>query len=364
MTLFDSALRKINDGRKGLNVGLPLTFRRLAEYIPNIQKETYYLCGGFTKTGKTALVDDIFLYSVYDLVKRNPEYEKYDIDIDYFSFEIDKHTKIVKGIVRYLYYKYNIVTDINYVLSRGKNRISEDIYSKVVEAKEYFDKLEDILHIYDEPINPTGINKYLYRKAAHAGTVKTRNITIKDRETGNDKVISVFDQYIPNNPNRYHIVIIDHIGLMTTERGFTLKQNLDKMSQYFVTLRNNFGIIPVVVQQLSAETEDENRIHSKTLQPRLRDFSDSKYLSRDANVVMALFSPYPFRIPKWNNYDITIFGNYYRNLEVLANRDGEPNINIGLFFEGAIGTFFELPKANDEKELNKVYNYIKNRKKQ
>ena len=35
------------------------------------------------------------------------------------------------------------------------------------------------------------------------------------------------------------------------------------------------------------------------------------------------------------------------NLEILENRDGEPNINLGLNFIGPCGTFRELPRQAD-----------------
>lgn len=61
---------------------------------------------------------------------------------------------------------------------------------------------------------------------------------------------------------------------------------------------------------------------------------------------MALFSPYRYKVEKFQGYDITKLGNSFRSLEILENRDGEPNINVGLNFIGPCGTFRELPRTN------------------
>ena len=67
----------------------------------------------------------------------------------------------------------------------------------------------------------------------------------------------------------------------------------------------------------------------------------------DANVVIALFSPYRAQLEKFQGYNVLSMQDSFRNLEILANRDGEPNINLGLNFIGPCGTFRELPKASE-----------------
>jgi hypothetical protein len=191
------------------------------------------------------------------------------------------------------------------------------------------------------------INKYLVEKAAKHGQIVEKNIN-KDP---NGAPIMRFDKYIPNNPKRYWIIIIDHISLMLEERGFTTKQNIDKMSQYLVQIRNNFNATPVVIQQLAFDSENDERHKSGRLTPTVKDFGDSKYTTRDANVIMTLFNPAQYQLDRFQGYNVSNLGNSYRNLEILLNRDGEPNINLGLNFIGPAGTFRELPKAS---EMNSV----------
>ena len=345
MALFDSALQEIERGKLGLNKGLPMGFDRLVEYLPNIQQKTYYLLGGRTKDGKTSFVDDCFLYNPYEYIQDNET----DLiqDVDYFSFEIDKTSKIIKGICRRIYKKYGLIVDVNTILSRGRNRISTEIYELVLKERNYFDKLEDVLTVFsiDDISNPTGMFKYLKSKAERFGKSTYREIDI-----GEDKKIRKFESYTQYNPNRYHEIIIDSIGLTEPEKAKTLKDTIDQLSKYLIKLRNHYYDIPIVIQQLTFDADNDMRHQASRLKPTTRDFSDSKYTNRDANVIMSLFNPSAYKLGEFEGYDIDRLGNSYRNLEILCNRDGEPNINIGLQFIGKVGTFKELPRIENMTE--------------
>lgn len=349
-SIYDDVLHEVDRGRLGLNEGLPMGFNRLVEYLPNIQQSTYYLVGAGTKVGKTTLADDCFLYNPYDYLMAHPE-SRITLDIDYFSYEIEKKVKIVKGVGRKLWWDHGIIADVNTILSRGRNHCSDELYELVKGYRDYFEGMEEVVTIHDMPDNPTGMNKYLYRKANALGNVEYEIIG-QDTETGKD--ITRFKKYTPHDPNRFWIIIIDHIALMKQERGFNTKQNIDKMSQYLVQLRNNYGAIPVVIQQLAFDSENDERHRAGRLTPTLKDFGDSKYTTRDANVVLALFDPSRYGLERFQNYDVRRLGNTYRNLEILANRDGEPNVNIGLNFIGPAGTFRELPRASEITDANYI----------
>lgn len=354
MSFFDNAISQIEDGLQGNNQGIPIPFTRLRKFLPNIQQKTYYLIGAGSKIGKTSFADDIFLYGAYDYyksLKDKDELDGLELDIDYFSYEIDILTKIIKGINRKLWHDYGIICDSNTILSKGENRISQEIYDLVLNFRKYFDDLEEICTIHEDVDNPTGIYKYLLDKAKSKGTIVTKNI---QKDPTKEPIIR-FDYYVPNNKKRYWLGFIDHIALMQEERGFNVKQNIDKMSQYFVFMRNNFLMTPIAIQQMAFDSENDERHKSNRLTPTLRDFGDSKYTVRDANVIMALFSPYRYELETFKGYDIKKLGNSFRNLAILENRDGEPNVNLGLNFIGPNGTFRELPRASEM--TNALYDY-------
>jgi len=106
--------------------------------------------------------------------------------------------------------------------------------------------------------------------------------------------------------------------------------------------------------QESIENAKANR-----LKPSLDGLGDSKLTQRDANVIFGLFSPFRHEIPKYMGYDITKFKDNIRFLEVLASREGGGGIISPLYFDGAVNYFKELPKPDNVKAIEGVYEYMK-----
>ncbi len=335
MRLFDRVLNEIDRGREGLNAGLPHGFDRLMDYLPNIQQGTYYLMGGESGVGKTALADDMFMYNPFEFLKDNKD-SKLSMKILYYSFEISTIRKMTKGIARKLFKDHNMIVDVNYVLSRGKNRISDDIRQKVVEAREYFDSLEDVLIIRDMPTHPTQIKIDLDRYAKLNGEVKKLN-----------EAESI---YIPKDPNLYTIIIIDHIGLTKKERGYNKKETIDELSSMLVRHRNQHNFIPVVISQLNRNISSTDRFKLEMVMPQLSDFKDSGNMVEDCNTAMINFSPKRYAIPKYAGYKASLLEDRFRGLSVLKNRDDPADAILGLSFVGEIGHFRELPKAEEMTE--------------
>lgn len=337
--IFDDVLANIERGQLGLNTGLPMGFDRLVEYIPNIQQGTYYLIGGETGSGKTAFTDDAFLHNPYDWFVKNPN-AGIDLKVFYWSLEINKSIKITKAVCRKLYTDYNVITDVNYVLSRGKNRVSQEVFDLVCKTRDYFVRMEDVLTIIDANSHPTAINKFMMSYAQAHGDIITRQVN-----NGKEN-IEIFDKYIPYNPHQYVIIVIDHISLMKRERGFNVKDNIDKMSEYLVPLRNNFNYIPVVVQQLNRSNTQSDRFKMEMVEPKLSDFKDSGNTQQDANTVVALFSPARHELESFRGYNMTKLKDRFRSLGILKNRDGAADVRIGLQFVGEVGYFKEIPKSS------------------
>jgi replicative DNA helicase len=354
--IFDEVLKKIDRGKEGLNIGLPMGFNRLVDYVPDIQQGTYYLVGGETGTGKTAFADNCFLYNPYDWIKSHPD-SKMKMKVIYWSFEIDKSVKMTKGICKKLYTDFNIITDINFVLSRGKNRVSQEIYDRVILLRDYFEEMEDVLEIFDGAMNPTGINRFMLNYARANG-----EFVMKKYKTDDGKEGEAFDHYVPNDPNLYTIVLIDHVSLTKKEQGLKTKETVDKLSEYLIPMRNNFNFIPVVVQQIGRANTQVDRIKLDRMEPQLSDFKDSGNTQQDANVIMSLFAPHRHEMENFRGFDITKLKDRFRSLKVLKNRDGSSDFRIPLHFIGEVGQFTELPKLsqfNADPRLYETYGKLK-----
>ena len=91
----------------------------------------------------------------------------------------------------------------------------------------------------------------------------------------------VFDHYIQNNPNEFKFIVCDHISLITSEKGMSIKESMDKLSKYFVELRNRYNFSPIVIQQQSTTNESNDSFKLKNIRPSGRGLADSTYIQRD-----------------------------------------------------------------------------------
>lgn len=278
---------------------------------------------------KTSFVDDIFVQSPLEMKTEEKVF------ILYYSLEVSALAKLCNFISRKIYVDHGIEVDSNFILSKGKNRISQEVYNIVLSYANYFDSLSDYLVIKDDPINPTGIRNGIItefnKRFGRISTGENNNLVVDFNEAGKQA---------------YYIVIIDHIGLMSKEQGFSKKENIDKMSEYLISLRNKLKITPVVVNQFNRSISSTDRHKLSMVVPQLSDFSDTASTQQDANVVLALFAPdrYGIRaIPSKSSPTGEIVVNERtRGLFLLKNRDGADSGNIIMDFNGKVKYFKEI----------------------
>jgi predicted DNA-binding protein YlxM (UPF0122 family) len=325
ISIFDRSLNWIDEGREGRNIGLSMGFNRLNNYVPNLQRGTYYLIGGETGSGKTAFTDNCFLFNPYDYTKKLSVYK---MKVLYFSLEISPVIKIIKGMARKVYMDYNIRTDVNKILSRGPNKISQEIYDAVKKTREYFNEFENCVSIYENARTPSEIYRVIRKYANENGKFFT------DR---NGELV-----YKPNNLYEHVVIIVDHIGLLS---GGNKKEAIDDLSFKLIWFRNICSYIPVVVSQFNRTISSTDRFKLEKVEPQLSDFKESANTQEDANVVFGLFSPNRYKMTNYYDYRIDLLGNSFRALHLLKNRDGDADVSIGLRFRGDIGHFTELPPA-------------------
>jgi hypothetical protein len=354
MGLFKETLELIEFNRKQEFNCIPFGLPSVEKYLPGIIKSSSYLIGAYSGDGKTTLTDSIFLYNAFEFYKKQST--KMNIYFLYWSFEIEKRIKIAKGICRKLYLDYNIRIGVNDLLSISKNRISDEIFELVKKTSDYFEELEDHLTIISSPLNPTGVNKAVWDFASKRGKIE---YDIVDDGFGRNR--QVFKSYTPNIENEYVIIITDHVSLSINEQGFSDKQNIDKYTEYTNYWRNNFGYIPVVIQQFSADTLSVERFKVGKTEPDLNSFGDSKTSVRNFNYVLALYNPMKFEIYEHRGYNISILRDYYRYLFILKSRDGAANVGKAILFLGDVGYIKELPKAEDFKKNPNWYSDFKNK---
>lgn len=359
-SLVDRTLQQLEDRRQRILDGgvncIPSPFKRFVDDFCGIEQDTFYCITSFTKGGKSMLCSYLFIYSavIYAYFAK----EQVDFKIIYFPLEETKE-RIMQRFMSWILYKF----------SRGSMRVSPKELRSTVNAldESIIDRLrqfdiQDLLNYFEEHVifpaesaNPTGIYKYCKQYAEDHGTVHKKRVKRKD-ELGVMQELDVFDSYEQDNPNEYRMIIIDTINLIDTERGMTLKQSIDKLSEYCAKyLRNRYHYSIIAIQQQAFESEGNDAFKLGRVRPSVAGLGDSKYVSRDCDIVLGLFSPFRFGITEYFGYDITQLKDHIRFLEVIVNRNGEMGGILPLWFDGAVCEFKELPKPDDKTSMAKVY---------
>ena len=363
-SLYDKTLQEIEDKRQRIIDGgvncIPSPFKRFQNDFCGIEQACYYIITSFSKGGKSQLTSFVFIFQA--IVFSYFAKEQVDFKILYFPLEETKE-RIMQRFMSWLLFKK----------SHGSLRISpkelrsttEALDEEIVDRLRQFD-MQDILQYFEEHVifpteapNPTGIYKYCKQYAEEHGTVHKRTVRMKD-ELGQLQDVEVFDSYEQDNPNEYRMIIIDTINLIDTERNMTLKQSMDKLSEYLAKyLRNRYYFSPIVIQQQAFESEGNEAFKLGRVRPSAVGLGDSRYTARDGDVVLGLFSPFRFGITEYMGYDVTILKDHLRFLEVIVNRNGEMGGIIPLWFDGAVCDFKEMPKANDKAAMDSIYSMCK-----
>lgn len=363
MSLIERTIEGLKKRRNRILNGnlncIPSPFERFKDDFIGIEQACYITVTSFTKGGKSQFTSYTFIYKPLMYCYN----AKSDIKMKILYFPLEETPeRITQRFMSWLLYDK----------TNGRIRVSpKDLRSTTGACpQEALDMLEtqefkDILAYFEEHIifpaeapNPTGIYKYCKQYAEEHGKVTYRKGKRRG-ELGEIEEVDVFESYEQDDPNEYRLVVIDTINLIDTERGMTLKQSMDKMSEYLAKyLRNRYNYSPIVIQQQTFEQEGNEAFKLGKMRPSVAGLGDSKYTSRDSNIVLGLFSPMRFGLTEYMGYNIGKFRDHIRFLEVCVNRDGEMGGISPLFFDGAVCDFRELPLPNEGAEIDKYYKYI------
>ena len=356
MSLIQRVLKNAGERRERILSGkvncIPSPFETFRYDFPGVELGTYYLVSGASKASKSKIANFLFLFNTILYAYDNPELVRLKI---FYALLEEKAENITGKFICYLLFK----------LSRGKIRIDIKTFKSVdssrVLSQDILDILgtleyQSILRFFEEHIvwmpdrNPTGIYHTLEKYAKDNGTIHRKKVEGYDKE--------VFDYYEPNDPDEYVICMVDHIGLISVERGMDLRNSIKKLSEYLKIVRNKYNYIPVVIQQQNSETLSLEAFKANKIRPTQKGLADSQDPGKDCDVMLGITNPFSFELKDYLKYDITKLKSYARFLEVVLGRDGESNAVLGMYFDGATGYYAPLPKYNDITELNKIYQLI------
>lgn len=249
MNLVQRTVQEIEERRERIISGkincIPTPLKQFAYDFPGTEKATYYLVSGGAKASKSKFTNYIFLFNTILYAYDHPELVRLKIFYALLE-EIDKNI-LMKFICYLLFKNYKIRIDIKTLKSIDEGRIVKPEIIEIIKSIE----MQSILNFFMDHVefipdrNPTGIYNTIHKYAQSHGKVHTKMVEGYDKPK--------FDFYAPNDPDEYVLCIIDHIGLISTERGMDLRLSIKKLSEYLKIIRNNYAYSPVVVQQQNSK---------------------------------------------------------------------------------------------------------------
>lgn len=251
MSLIDRTLQIIKTKRQRILDGkincIPTPIPQFRYDYPGVEQGCYYLVSGSAKSSKSKITNFFFLYAPILYAWQHKEQVR--IKIFYCLLEETQENITLKFMCYLLYILSNhkIRVDIKTLKSVDEGRVVSPEIIQLLESIEY----QSILRFYEEHVsfipdrNPTGIYNTLKNYAEAHGVVHKKKVEGYDKE--------VYDYYEPNDPDEYVLCIIDHISLISNERGFSLRESIDKLSEYMKIVRNHYSYSPVIVQQQNSK---------------------------------------------------------------------------------------------------------------
>lgn len=264
----------------------------------------------------------------------NAEYERcsselIDLEIIYNSYEIDRISKEFDFMAHFLNrdygiykislppgktYRNEVTVPLSAAYLRGELvydtktpeepkeiiRVSDDLLGKVKhiyrhriiplfgEYNEAGHKVSNGMIIFlENKDNPTGIRNWLIDYANRNGQF-LYSTAVKGGQTYQRMI-----GYKPKNPNKYVLVVTDHLRKLIPERGFKMKETVDKFSEYAVEFRNtcNFSFVHIIHLNRAMSNVERRQYDDDRIFPQSDDIKETGNLSEDSNYIFTMFNP-------------------------------------------------------------------------
>jgi hypothetical protein len=254
------------------------------------------------------LIDVEFIYNSYEIDRVSKEFDfvAHFLNSDYAIYEINLPTgktykqknvvslssAFLKGELEYDTTNPDDPKEVIKVSNELLDKIKNVYRNRIIPLfGEYNDKGEKvskgIIKFLEIKDNPTGVRNYLIEYAKENGEFLYRT-TVKDGVTFQRMI-----GYRPNNPAKYVIIITDHLRKLLPERGFKMKETVDKFSEYAVEFRNtcNFTFVHIIHLNRALSDIGRRQFDDDRLFPQSDDIKETGNLSEDSNYIFTMFNP-------------------------------------------------------------------------
>ena len=199
MSLATELDKEIQNGRNGKVGVIPVAYDRVQNYI-DIAKNTYYVVVGEAGSGKSTLVQDLFIVNPIRWYLQNKN-DDIKLSIIYFGMERKMYQYTARWISRLIFENTGKHIAPKRILGRKRDdALTEEEYLLVQKYYKVLDEWEqdDVLIAHQGSKNPSGISLYLEAFARKYGEIHEKDKTDKSI----DNILET-RTYTPKSPESY-----------------------------------------------------------------------------------------------------------------------------------------------------------------
>ena len=341
---------------------IPLPFPRYQKLLPGVERGTYLIVTANQKIGKSKFTDYMFVYEPIFFAVDHPNFH---FKVIYFTLEMSAQAKYLEFLSHLLYRLDNLIVspaDLRSV--DNKYPIKQEILDLLQSEKyqKYIKFYEEHIEYFSDSSNPTGLRKVVRSYADTHGKYNHVPYEVVNEVTGEKETKMRLDPdnpYTPDDPEEYVIIITDNAANISTEKGMSQKEAIEKWSKDCIIFRDQLNYIPILIQHQNQAQEGIENLKLDAIIPSSTGLGISKTTANDASMLIGLYNPFKYGKKLYEGYDLTRLRQYARFMIVIEDRNFGAQASIcPLFFNGASSVFTELPMADDTAQMNAVYSYI------
>jgi energy-coupling factor transporter ATP-binding protein EcfA2 len=344
--MIDKIRANLQDFLQGKTKVIPCTISRFNSEYAGIRKGDYICFTGSTSSGKTTLTKKIAVWDAIEYAIEN----NLDLKILYFGLE-ESEEEFEYSMLSYLLkvkfgVRYNIL-DFEYVY----NSIKDEDFDKIDKVSDTFKLWRSYIQYYDNIYHPYAIYSKVKEFAQSRGEFIITDVTHTN-----------WDKYVPNNPEEFVIVVVDHISLVIPEKSHNNQLDLamQSMSTYLRQyVSKKFKYTAISVHQQMAASEDLDHVKEKAWMPTLNGLADNKRIGRDYLTVIGIGNPKRYGISTFGGYNqLPDYNGFLRFLVIRKQRYGITDSYIGITMDGKTGTIKAAPPPHENELLKRLKEHI------
>ena len=253
--------------------GIPFPITSMRRYIPSIERSSYFLITGASKSGKSQLSNFVFIYNCILYAHDNPD--KLTVKFIMFPLEEGSQMTVCRFMAYILYTKYNIRISPSDLMSSNPEKPLQQNILDILESDEFKELLEYFTSCiqFEEANTSVGIDVAVRNYARNNGKIIYGDETFVD-EDGHEKHKII--GYEPNNPKEYTFIYIDHANLLSpTKDEKSILNAITNLSKNLVRYYRIYKYIDVLVQQQNdQETGSLEAVKSDNILPTKAGLKD------------------------------------------------------------------------------------------